>query len=143
MKKKLMLALILFAFATCFDRACSSLQLTITDSFGFKHDVMTKAVFIESDKSDPNELGHLENEEHVYERVSVFKSIKETEYKIAAAEKTIALFESFLKGKSFFKDNGVVIRSSTIKHFFLSILSTHICVILFSMIHSSISPVIY
>jgi hypothetical protein len=126
MKKKLMLALYLFAFATCFNRTCSSLQLTITDSFGYKHDVMTKAVFVESDKSDPNELGRLDNDEHVYERVVAFKSIKETEFKIAAAEKTIAIFESFLKGESFFKDNGAIIRSSTIKLiFFLSILSRH------------------
>ena len=80
---------------------------------------MTNAVFIESDKSGPNELGRLDNEEHVYERVNIFKNIKETEYKIAAAEKTIALFESFVKGEAYFKDNGVIIRSSKIKHFFL------------------------
>ena len=118
MKKNFTLALFLFTFAACFHLAYSSLQLTITDSFGYKHDVMTKAVFIESDKSDPNELGRLDNEEHVYERVNIFKNIKETEYKIAAAEKTIALFESFVKGEAYFKDNGVIIRSSKIKHLF-------------------------
>ena len=118
MKKNFMLALILFTFAACFNHAYSSLQLTITDSFGYKHDVMTKAVFIESDNSDPNELSRLDNEEHVYERVNIFKNIKETEHKIAAAEKTIALFESFLKGEAYFKDNGVIIRSSKIKHLF-------------------------
>ena len=106
---------------TCF-QLCSPLQLTITDSFGYKHDVMTDAVFIENENKElePNVLGRLENQELVYEMVVAFKNIKDMDYKLAAVEKTISMYQSFLKGDTFFINNGKIIRSSNFKIYVFS-----------------------